>query len=144
MGCDIHLVLERKFKGVGNWIGVLSTDIGSKGRHRVARRDYSLFANLAGVRGKPVREQGGRWRNFLPHDASDLTMQQCAYYGSDGHSHSHMSYDEFKNIWTNTVASSEDFRHESLDYDLFGLDLSSDYEASDNEHEFRVVFWFDN
>ena len=56
-------------------------------------RNYQLFAALAGVRGRGPRTDLG-----LPNDVSEMVARAADYMGSDGHSHSYMSLDEFKKV----------------------------------------------
>lgn len=138
MGCDIHIVVERKLKLGSTWTGIMSTDVG-RNRPTIARRRYHLFSNLAGVRGSPEMDKGGQYPNFIPEDVSKLSLEQMGRYGSDGHSHSFMSVDKFIQIWRNTVDDFEEARHKHLSYDLFGFD-AEDFD----KFQYRVVFWFDN
>jgi hypothetical protein len=102
MGCDIHLVLEKKWND--RWVGV--TDFpyipvqvyGGAPDYKVVRgyphydvrhRDYDLFARLAGVRGRGPEPLG------IPDDASDLARMEIEGWDSDGHSHSYCSLQEF-------------------------------------------------
>ena len=50
MGCDIHIVLERRLPGK-EWVGLYATDYHPGGRLSVAKRDYEFFAEIASVRG---------------------------------------------------------------------------------------------
>lgn len=106
MGCDIHPVLEKKWKrddGTTVWVGlhdfpyVTIKEIRQKGEivarnywhsPRAQWRNYQLFAKLAGVRGEGQDPKG------LPNDASDLTLMLLSDC-SDYHSHSWVSAREW-------------------------------------------------
>jgi len=144
MGCDIHITLERKRPLSNNWIGVYTTDICGPRRGKAAQRNYGFFAQLASVRGHAEYDKPHGSQNFFPENVSALALEQAAAYGSDGHSHGHTSLDEFLAIWMASVSDNESARHKHLAFDLFGLDLSDDYDTSDSKSQWRVVFFFDN
>lgn len=130
MGCDIHLVIERRRKDDKEWIGVFSSDDCPGDRPPIARRDYDFFAAVAGVRG-----QGPNYPRNVPEDISDLAWQNYMRCPTDHHSASHMSAAEF--CATYLKVNPTKGRTEFAAYDLLGV--------SDEEHaEYRVVFWFDN
>ena len=92
MGCDIHGYLELVHSetyvtGVCN----IPSD-----------RDYDLFGLLAGVRNyvdaAPISEPRG-----LPSEVSWKMKDEVEGYGTDGHSHSWLSYKDFKDYdWDQT------------------------------------------
>lgn len=156
MGCDIHIVVERKWDG--RWVG-LRTDQGSvRGGYNgeetdwvypdVGKRDYDFFARLAGVRGdREVKTFG------IPGDASDLSLMLLAQWEGDGHSFSYLPLKEFAERW---CAEDEAFiaaraveRLEGKDrayarlLDRASIGTFDLYDDMDVE-DFRVVFWFDN
>jgi len=141
MGCDIHIVAERRKKSGGPWIGVYSTDLMPPwpphgGRPRCARRDYDFFAEIAAVRGSTGTSIHPR---NIPEDVSDLAWQQYMTAPTDYHSASYASVKEFCDAWLRANASKCDgVRPEHIAYDLLGID--TDY----RDFEFRLVFWFDN
>lgn len=132
MGCDIHIVLERRKKPAGKWIGIYTTDTHPGQRIPIARRDYDFFASVAGVRG-PSKSHYPR---NVPEDISELAWQEYMRAPTDHHSASHMSVAEFVGVYmaVNPTAA----RAEYAACDLLGTFDSED----DFEH--RVVFWFDN
>jgi hypothetical protein len=144
MGCDIHIVLERKMVGRSQWIGVYSTDEAYSIVRRnmvAARRDYSFFAEVAGVRGE---SKGPKlYPRNLPEDMSDLTREQFWRAPTDYHSASHATPKEFADRWLAANTSipeqfrQKDVRTDNAVYDLLGID-------GDERFEYRVVFWFDN
>lgn len=102
MGCDIHLYREKKVNG--NWIaadefvdeyndGVLDVPW----EKRFTDRDYDLFGFLcSGVRRQfeySLHEKG------LPGDISQEVKAVSDRWGSDGHSHSHLTIAELKQAW---------------------------------------------
>lgn len=103
MGCDIHIVLERKNHDSGRWVGIRSyghfrsillTDLSDSASSLVGWKlkncDYDFFYALAGVRGEGP---GGREPLGLPDDMSDLSDYELNN-DSDLHSHSWISVRE--------------------------------------------------
>jgi hypothetical protein len=157
MGCDIHIVIERKWED--RWVGVqMATGIPTKGYGdegwdyhlpAVGQRDYAFFARLAGVRGD------GPEPNGLPDDMSDLAMMATEGWNGDGHSHGHLPLHEFAMRW---CAGNEKFMVEMAAERLQGDDrlysrllhkasagaCSYDPDYGPLPDEFRVIFWFDN
>lgn len=141
MGCDIHLVLERK-QG-DKWVGVNAFDCGhdSQGNFRIPsarNRNYKRFAALAGVRGDGPEAKG------LPKDVSELSELLAHDWGNDGHSHSWMGLSEASRVfletdWPCKDEDNESFKQSYPAYHFFGVESD---EA--NRHEYRIVFWFDN
>lgn len=156
MGCDIHMVVERKWGE--KWVGLHAAPfMRTYSRENetapltmnfhgwdIKNRNYEFFAKLAGVRGKGPEPRG------VPDDASELTLMEVDYYGQDGHSHSWSMAQEFYDLFRESnewlvVNSLEGSVRVSID-DLLGvayIDLEDEEEenAVDN---YRVVFWFDN
>lgn len=151
MGCDIHLVLEKRHGE--KWVGIDTFN----GHHRpkwalkdgetydysspVTRsRNYVRFAALAGVRGAGPEAKG------VPHDASDLTKLTVEDWGSDGHSHSWLPLKEAAHIFLQTGfrpdEEVDDFTKEYPESYFFNVDASEG--SRNNIDDFRVVFWFDN
>jgi len=132
---------------------------------RATGRDYALFGILAGVRGGGEREPLG-----LPDNVSDMILAASTKYGSDGHSHSYMSLEEFKQ------AIYEEREYEDANppsYDAFHMNAYNEYKDRPrayttvinyceklkdtmsfdkevfgqdipSEVQIRLVFWFDN
>lgn len=145
MGCDIHIVVERKRKAGGPWVGMYSSDACYpiiRSNMIAAQRDYAFFGALAAVRGEPV--EGTMYPRNLPEDMSELTRQQFWRCPTDYHSASHSSPKYFAAMWLFTNAAKADgfqaksIRVEHAVYDLLGIGCDED------DFEFRVVFWFDN
>jgi hypothetical protein len=155
MGCDIHIVVERKWEGRG--VG-LRTDRGFvRGGYNgeetdwvypdIGQRDYGFFARLAGVRGDGPEPLG------IPSDASDLTLALTQYWESDGHSFSYLPLKEFAERWCAKDAAflatmtAERLRGEDRAYarllDRASIGVFDAYDDMDLD-DFRVVFWFDN
>lgn len=139
MGCDIHIVLEKKDDG--KWVGVDSFrpayDPRGEWRYPVAAiRNYNRFAALAGVRGEGPDPKG------FPEDASDLSYMSFHDWGSDAHSASWLELKAATDIFLATGYPLENAAHEQYrkkypaDF-YFGVD---NYEMGDC----RIVFWFDN
>jgi hypothetical protein len=132
MGCDIHIVLERRKtdKPCAKWIGVTATDHHPGPRIPVAQRDYDFFAEVANVRGK-----GTHYPRNLPEDVSELAWEQYMRSPRDHHSPSHMPLDEFCAAYAKVNPTK--VRAEFAGSDLFGV-------YGDDGFDYRVVFWFDN
>jgi hypothetical protein len=137
MGCDIHMVLERKTPAT-EWLGIWSSDVGpcKTGRHPVASRDYHFFAEVARVRG---HSDTGLYPRNLPVDISRLAWLQFMQAPTDYHSPSHLSLTEFLDAYRRANPEGRDYRPEFASHDLFGI--STDWPE---DCEYRVVFWFDN
>ncbi len=133
MGCDIHLVVERKAtkKPNAKWIGTICCDYSVGGRIKPAQRDYDFFAEVANVRGR-----GTHFPRNIPEDVSDLAWQQYMECPTDYHSASHMPLSEFCDAYLKV--NPEAARKEFAANDLFGIWNDED------KYEWRVVFWFDN
>lgn len=146
MGCDIHYVVERKFNNT--WVGVYAKyetpsfltrrEDGPAGdwsaRYKRApvfsERNYGFFNLLAGVRGGSGVVPVG-----LPDDMSELANVISTEDGSDGHSHSWLSYRE----WCHRYALASG--RALTENDRLDWIAGCDDEDFDN---YRVVFWFDN
>jgi hypothetical protein len=133
MGCDIHIVLERRMPGK-EWIGLYATDYHPGPRIKVAQRDYEFFAEIANVRGL---SKSSRYPKNVPEDISDLAWAEYIRCPTDHHSASHASLSDFCEVYLSVNPSAG--RKEFAASDLFGID--SDWPEN---AEYRVVFWFDN
>jgi hypothetical protein len=166
MGCDIHIVLERKDKDNDRWVGLRQLsyiDVGpldlsgavmpNEARYicwKIARRDYAFFYRLAGVRGydepvpmQPLSERG------LPDDMSHLSS---FVLGSDSDLHSH-SWVDMRELIPILLHIKEDAAVPDLvatkledsepDISVLHRWVSDDIEI---EHidDWRLVFAFDN
>lgn len=141
MGCDIHLVLERKHPTYG-WVGTDSFQIhhAIDGKYcfpAALERNYRLFAALAGVRGDGPEPRG------VPEDASALTRMLVDDWSGDGHSHSWLplaeAAQEFnKRRWPEEgQAAMKSFRDSYPASFWFGVE-------NETLEEHRLIFWFDN
>lgn len=134
MGCDIHIVMERR-EG-SEWVGIWSSDVGPRkdGRALIARRDYGFFSRFA------VRGSTGDviYPRNIPKDVSRLAWLQYMKAPTDNHSASHASIEEFCDAWMAANSEHPGVRPEFAPYDLLGLF------GDEDEGEHRVVFWFDN
>lgn len=155
MGCDIHIVIEERWRG--RWVGV-RTDQGFHNGYpgdrlqkwvspSIGQRNYDFFARLAGVRGHGPVPSG------IPDDASDLTLMRVHSWCNDGHSHSYLPLEEFASRWCAgddelvAAIAKERLRGERDIYNdllyrasIGAYDAYGDHGADD----FRAVFWFDN
>lgn len=137
MGCDIHIVLERRKRGSLEWIGVWASDeVPIKGRSKIAKRNYGLFSRF-GVRGQREDYREVIYPRNIPEDVSRLAWTQYMRSPTDYHSASYATPEEFVAAWVKENPNDPDVRPEHALYDL--LQLDTDY---DGEH--RLVFWFDN
>lgn len=131
MGCDIHLCVEMKVDD--EWI------LYSQPR---VDRNYDLFAMMANVRNNGDIEPLSSPRG-LPHDVSKSTACIAKSWGSDGHSHSWLGYEEIRLVlkWARAAKCCGEYNN-----DLYFFDHSID----DKDHwpsfvqNVRWVFFFDN
>lgn len=172
MGCDIHMVLERRDTARNKWVGI--NDFAYPGYlgkpecpltyyanykdgedpvkgiwlvWKVRQRNYDLFAELANVRNydrKNVHAAKG-----MPEDASDLAWLNYDYWGADGHSHSWHTLKEFLACYLRATEKYADAVASKLEgedpYKKLAKELFGvDYEEDDYLDQYRVVFWFDN
>lgn len=131
MGCDIHMMVERKKKNRKTWVH----ETGMEYRPR----NYDLFALLAGVRSYDGTQAVFPEAGVAP-DASARFKEHCDKYGSDGHSHSFLSCQQYK-----SVLESYRIKHPSA-YPLTEY-LDALYQMEDiisEGHQARVCFFFDN
>ncbi len=166
MGCDIHMVLERKVKD--QWVGLhnynapepkalnvysMNKDDPPKLRtwvtFKIRERNYRLFGELAGVRtdGTLGNEPRG-----LPQDASQLTTAMSDEWDADGHSHSYLSLPEFIAAYAaatdqtpmlvehrlHPTDETKKWFHHAATF-VTGVDM-----YDDNYDEYRICFWFDS
>lgn len=137
MGCDIHMVLERKVND--KWIGVdtfkAHGGFGCEFSFPAAiDRNYARFARLAGVRGPGPMPRG------VPQDASDTSKLMIEDLGIDGHSHSWLPIEEAAQIFLET----EYFGHDGPSDYIQRYPASQYFGVSENLKDYRLVFWFDN
>ena len=162
MGCDIHMVLEAQTLD-GGWHAVesynmvagheshdLFSEFGSgkpekwSAYWKVRRRNYDLFAALAGVRGFGPQPRG------IPEDISPFARQQIDGWASDGHSHTWYTLREcgsrFLAAHCGADTLSKD-RYAAL-ADLMGLHFltynAEHLQQGDWLDHYRLIIWFDN
>lgn len=142
MGCDIHVHTEVKIDGVWHHYSTPSP-----------RRNYDLFALMAGVRGRegitPIASPRG-----VPEDATALTKWDASLWGEDGHSHSWLSAHEIARVAAYAEAAGwKDQRGDSWwESGEFGWLLGNNWsgfvkypdERPEGLEDIRWVFWFDN
>lgn len=138
MGCDIHIVLERRKAGNAEWIGVWASDHlpGKQGRPRFAQRDYGFFSRF-GVRRSYEETRPVIYPRNIPEDVSRLAWTEYMSAPTDHHSASYATPQEFVGMWLAENQDSEDVRPEHALWDLLRLDTGFGCEH-------RLVFWFDN
>lgn len=145
MGCDIHVHIEVKMEG--------------KWRHYSApnvRRNYNLFALMAGVRNyeniTPVSEPKG-----LPEDITYITRKHYEDYESFAHDESWLGVEELIELnerqkELNLVYIPDHLRSfffsETFGGFLFGNSFTGWYKYPEDNRmgieDVRFVFWFDN
>lgn len=168
MGCDIHIVLERRNEKRGEWVGV-QTFTGYKktlfdnrfpkaaeGEYdspwiwfKLRRRDYSFFNALCGVRGDG--SEFGYTSRGLPENASSLSQYRLSEDDPDLHSHSWLNMKELSGplaahkAEANELAAlvAERMGNAGFNLALLQSHVSDDIEP-ENIDEWRLVFAFDN
>jgi hypothetical protein len=140
MGCDIHLVLERRRKD-GKWVAI-DTFTGHESAldkgyawPAATSRNYQRFAALAGVRGDGPAARG------MPDDASETARFLAEEkWDSDGHTHSWLPLAEAADIFLRThgPVEADSFAAKYPCAYFFGIDSDEGFDA------YRLVFWFDN
>jgi len=166
MGCDIHIVLERKNPS-GGWVGwqqmgYLSSpalrfsyrDYEAKHErpayvgYTVESRNYGFFNALCGVRGDG--SEFGYEERGLPLDASSLA--DMLLVGADLHSHSWLSIRELIPVlaahWRPKNKKPEEYVFERMaDQNgnvYLAHDMLDENIDADNVDDWRIVFAFDN
>lgn len=135
MGCDIHIVMERREASSAEWVGLWASDDLPGGRPKIARRDYDFFSRL-GVRNSGNGSVAIYPRN-IPKDVSRLAWLKYMGAPTDHHSVSYATVEEFLKIYVEVNSDDGSFRNDLAAWDLLCLD-------SDFEGDHRLVFWFDN
>lgn len=150
MGCDIHIVLERKYND--KWIGV--TDYSSNPDHLIREsdkfkfkycytwvrgRNYDRFAALAGVRGDGPAPKG------LPENISDLIQMKVNDW-EEWDEYSFLSLNKACKIFVDSLKIQENEWDEySLKTTIKNYPEMPIFEIDDeNLDNYRIVFWFDN
>jgi hypothetical protein len=157
------MVLEKKAspRGTPTWVGVnaFPYTVGEIFKHdsrehvvgnvfwQATQRNYSLFADLASVRGH------GREPLGLPDDASDLALMMADSWGEDGHSHTWITMDEALPIFlqagqfgsmseaVTTALAKGDIEGTLMRYMAHFWSLDSE---SESLADYRLIIWFDN
>lgn len=142
MGCDIHLHIEVKISGV--WHHWASPYV---------KRDYQLFAKMAGVRNCGITDPISKPKG-MPDNPTFTTEFECKRWGADGHSHSWFGFTEIKEL---AVFVKNDLRSGqwlSLEHHILnGSWLCGNPFAGLKEYpndypkeieDVRFIFWFDN
>jgi hypothetical protein len=139
MGCDIHLYVEVEVDGKWHTYN-----------HPNVKRNYELFAKMAGVRNYAEIEPIVAPRGF-PTDASLVCRLDYENWGIDAHTASYLNEKEIDQLvsWCKEqVWGTKFFWFEYQFGFLFGNSLyhlteyKDDYPAS--IQAVRLVFWFDN
>ncbi len=135
MGCNIHGFIEvLEYPDSKSWFSV----------HEIPyTRNYRFYAVIAGVRNyieiNPISKAKG-----LPTDVGMMSSVESKEMGSDGHTHSWLTYKELKEYdWLQDVGGSMLIDNIHIHFKSMLNEmrfLSSTY----GEEKVRVVFWFDN
>jgi hypothetical protein len=127
MGCDIHIIIEKKHNG--KWVGWPCED------HEATARNYERFAKLAGVRGEGPDAKG------IPPDASDMTLLWKE--DRDFHSWSYGSVKEVALIFAATEGYFDEKpkkltkkEKDEAPFKYFGIE--------DDGKNYRIVYAFDS
>jgi len=152
MGCDIHMVVERKWGGV--WCGVGAVVARTPPLEQLAsshewyawpaakNRNYELFSKLAGVRGPGPEPRG------LPDDVSYLALAELEVWGEDAHSQSWGLLTEVLPIFKEELVGElvlARFKDRTLSDQAFAeaiFEVPIDHD--EDLHNYRLVYWFDN
>lgn len=168
MGCDIHIVLEKRTES-GDWYGArdftgFSSDLvnvyGVKredGDHvfryvsyRLRDRDYEFFNDLCGVRGDGSRF--GFEPRGLPENASIMSLDLLSEEDAGLHSHSWVNMQELSAVLAackldggaQTAASVAERIKNGVDAKLLGEWVGLEADETKNWDQWRLVFAFDN
>jgi hypothetical protein len=144
MGCDIHLVVERRHGD--KWIAIntfashyrakwalTGKEISGYSSPVARDRNYQRFAKLAGVRGPGPEPRG------LPADASDTSLLLSA---EDAHSHSWLPLAAAAEVWKQTETGLDEIDANWPESYFFGVDVSGG--SGEKIDDYRLIFWFDN
>ncbi len=169
MGCDVHIHIERKIHNnkhidITNYAFSVEHAVRMERVHyfhandqAISRRDYHLFAQLAGVRNygnlAPITEPKG-----LPDDVSTFIKETYEYDGDDAHSCSWLTAKEIKDyiakiklgMFEDIVLSQKTPCIEAISNLLNYItnrfkEETYQKELTEEDYEnLRIVFWFDN
>jgi len=135
MGCDIHMILESRIKGI--WI----YDCDIPWQADITSRNYTFFGALAGVRYDGPAPRG------LPDDVCPATRARAE--GEDWHSHSYGSAFNVYQEWctTNLMPQQEDWVKHMFTCGGYGAGRPHATEPTFGtltNADQRIVYWFDN
>ena len=146
MGCDIHVVLERKIED--KWQGVFVYRVTDANAIQKVEpydgRNYELFSILAGVRGshEPLIDPRG-----LPNDMSGATLEIIDWW--EGDYHTPTWYDMFElNTFADRYKDNEEYAR-FIDFVKY-LNIYFEYALlwywSDviKPNQYRAIIFFDN
>lgn len=146
MGCDIHICVEVLVNEKWEFFGYASMN-----------RSYAMFTRIAGVRKEVTDFRGENIEPIslprgIPDDISPLTKGHVDDWDYDGHSHTWLSSDEFRELdkWRKARWPAE--YHDGM---LEGLWFFGDYleswepkaqvlSSGSPVKDYRLVIWFDN
>lgn len=153
MGCDIHMVLEKKVTGSFDhkWVGVHNFPYLSDSLEKpklaegaywfpswiAGTRCYDLFGHIAGIRGGgPAVPKG------LPKDISDLAQMEVNGWGSDGHSHTWLTLREATPLFLAYYGQEQLLTEDRFQFcaSLFAAEVNEDEDID----LYRLIIWFDN
>lgn len=147
MGCDIHIMVERKEYGGNSWINSGDPQLG---------RNYALFYTLAGVRGGVMYNISSprgipghpNWDRTDPLSETfgDYKEEPCFEfqyyfdaYGTDAHSTSYFTLKELEVEWDNIDDDAKPSFERLLDY----MRQVKKYHKL-KKSQVRIVFFFDS
>lgn len=159
MGCDIHILAERK---VGSAYEAITDAKFAEGPAPFDWRAYGMFGFLAGVRNysdvPPIAERRG-----FPEDASKIVADEYDEWAGDAHSPSWLSVAELTafdydkpmedrrvtrqlgpNLWSGACTAEAGFGEMTTYRDFLGPQFFADLSVLEDVGADRVVFWFDN
>lgn len=156
MGCDIHIILEKKYEH--KWVGIYATDLTPRlWGFLITDRDYYLFAKIADVRNKlkrlcpaPLLPRG------FPSDMSDLSNIAITSYdgGYDNyvcHDATHLTVDEFCDAFLEVNRNHGETRMAMLEDKYPSIVSQTEYElfhickdSGEDKKDYRVIIYFDN
>ena len=130
MGCDIHMMIERKKKNRKTWVHETGMEY--------KPRNYNMFALLAGVRSCDGTQAVFPEAGIAP-DASSRFKEYCESCVNDGHSHSFLSCQQYEHVMKNYEAKypgNHAYEYQETLWRMRGI-------VADG-HQARVCFFFDN
>jgi hypothetical protein len=134
MATDIWIHVEYKSRKTGRWTYAYEAD---------GDRNYNLFSVLAGTRGEclPLYDPRG-----LPDDISDKAKKKYEDWGTDAHTPSWLTTQEFKECLSTTIKRSEDsYRDEMKKWLEPYYEIYEKMYTIESQGELcRMIFWFDN